>query len=381
MPVYKTKSPTKDGRSYYFSYSWIDNNGQKRRYKSKLYKEKKDCQKAEMKFALNVGKMANETFTFEQLSIPYLQNKQMQNKYTSFLKIQSQVKYILAELGKIRVDKLTVNQYQRFLKSLDDRHLSAGTKNKYINVVKEMVEFGRKRFNLFTDVPNKFDKFVDKDKGKKEMHFITRDQFQQFLSVVDDADYHRLYTVLFYCGFRIGERNALTWNDVNFTDKTITINKTVTTKLKVDGEYVITTPKTRASYRVLPMVEVVIAELESLYNRFKMAHGFNNNWFVFGGVRPLAESTIRTATKKYFMAAGLEPIRLHDFRHSCASYLINNLGCDNIMLISKYLGHGDIQMTLNTYSHLWGNKLDDLVFSINKLEKSVPKSVPKSLKH
>ncbi len=78
---------------------------------------------------------------------------------------------------------------------------------------------------------------------------------------------------------------------------------------------------------------------------------------------------MRSKTKAYFEAAGLEPIRLHDFRHSCASYLINNLGCDNIMLISKYLGHGDIQMTLNTYSHLWGNKLDDLVLSINTLEK------------
>ena len=44
MPVYKDK-PTKDGRQYYFSYSWIDNNGEKKRYKSKKYKEKRDCVK------------------------------------------------------------------------------------------------------------------------------------------------------------------------------------------------------------------------------------------------------------------------------------------------------------------------------------------------
>ncbi len=367
MPIYKDK-PTKDGRQYYFSYSWIDNNGEKRRYKSKKYKDKRDCVKAEMKFALSVGNVADETLTFEQLSIPYLENKRSQNKYTSYLKIVSQVKYILAELGSIKVDRLTVNQYQRFLSSLDDRNLSAGTKNKYVNVVKEMIEFSRKRYNLYTDVPNKFDKFVDKGK-KKEMQFLTRDQFQQFISVVDDPEYHALYTVLFYCGFRIGERNAITWNDVNFDDNTITINKTVTTKLKVDGEYVTTTPKTAASYRVLPMVDIVIEELKRLLERFKTLPRFNTSWYVFGGVRPLIESSLRVRTKRYFEAAGLEPIRLHDFRHSCASYLINNLGCDNIMLISKYLGHGDIQMTLNTYSHLWGNKLDDLVLSINNLEK------------
>lgn len=380
MPVYKSKTPTKDGRRYYFSYSWIDNNGKKQRYKSKLYKEKKECSKAEMKFALSVGNVADDILTFSQLSVPFMENKKAHNKITSFKKVESQMKYILSQLGSIKVSKLTVDQYQRFLTYLDSRQLSAKTKNKYVMVLKEMIEFGRKRYNLYTDIPDRFDKFTD-NAGKKEMKFLTREQFEQFISVVEDVQFHRLYTILFYCGFRLGERNAITWNDVNFDTNTISINKTVTTKMKVNGEYVVTTPKTRSSYRVLPMVDIVIEELKSLLERFKMARGFNSNWYVFGGYKPIPESTIQAATKKYFKAAGLDPIRLHDFRHSCASYLINNLGCDNIMLISKYLGHGDIQMTLNTYSHLWGNKLDDLVFSINKLEKSVPKSVPKAIEN
>ena len=380
MPVYKSSTPTKDGRRYYFSYSWIDNNGKKQRYKSKLYKEKKECSKAEMKFALSVGNLSDEILTFEQLSVPYMENKKSHNKITSYKKIESQMKYILSQLGNIKVSRLTVDQYQRFLTFLDSRNLSAKTKNKYVMVVKEMIEFGRKRYNLYTDVPDKFDKYTDQS-GKKEMKFLTKDEFNQFISVVDDPQFHRLYTTLFFCGFRLGERNAITWNDVNFQNNTITINKTVTTKLKVDGEYYVSTPKTRSSYRILPMVDIVIEELKSLLERFKMARGFTPEWYVFGGYKPIPESTIQAATKKYFKAAGLEPIRLHDFRHSCASYLINNLGCDNIMLISKYLGHGDIQMTLNTYSHLWGNKLDDLVFSINNLEKSVPKSVPKAIEN
>lgn len=368
MPVYKSNTPTRDGRQYYFSYSWVDNNGKKQRYKSKLYKEKRECTLAESKFALSVGNIADEILTFAQLSVPFMENKREHNKITSYKKLESQMKYILMELGNIKVSKLTVDQYQRFLTYLNSKNLSANTKNKYIMLVKEMIEFGRKRYNLYTDVPNKFDKFTDVS-GKKEMHFLTKDQFNQFISVVDDPQYHALYTVLFYCGFRIGEANAITWNDVDFQKNTISINKTITTKMKVDGEYVTTTPKTRSSYRVLPMVDIVITELKRLLEWLKTTPGFNSNWYVFGGYRPLIESSMRSKTKAYFKAAGLEPIRLHDFRHSCASYLINNLGCDNIMLISKYLGHGDIQMTLNTYSHLWGNKLDDLVLSINTLEK------------
>ncbi len=85
---------------------------------------------------------------------------------------------------------------------------------------------------------------------------------------------------------------------------------------------------------------------------------------------------------KYFAKVGLDPIRLYDFRHSCASYLINNLGIDNIMLISRYLSHKDVAMTLNRYSHLYRLKLEDLVLEINELEnkgrKSSPKSSPKS---
>ena len=380
MPVYKSKTPTKDGRQYYFSFSWTDNNGNKQRYKSKLYKEKKDCTRAEHLFALNTGSRSDEVLTFSQLSIPFMENKRNHNKLSSYKKIESQMKYILSQIGNIKVNKLTTDQYQRFLAYLDTRGLSASTKNKYIMVVKEMIEFGRKRYNLYSDVPNKFDKFTDHS-GKKEMKFLTREQFEQFISVVDDIQYHALYTTLFYCGLRIGEANALTWKDIDFEKNTLEINKTVTTKISVDGKYLTTSPKTHASYRILPLVDIIVMELKSLLERFKTARGFNQDWYVFGGVRPLIESSLRKKTKEYFVAAGLEPIRLHDFRHSCASYLINNLGCDNIMLISKYLGHGDIQMTLNTYSHLWGNKLDDLVLSINKLEKSVPKSVPKQSEH
>jgi len=96
---------------------------------------------------------------------------------------------------------------------------------------------------------------------------------------------------------------------------------------------------------------------------------FKKNWFVFSGINAFSETTITNRKNAYFKKAGLDPIRLHDFRHSCASYLINNLGIDNIMLISRYLGHKDVAMTLNRYSHLYRSKLEDLVFEINKLEK------------
>ena len=59
-------------------------------------------------------------------------------------------------------------------------------------------------------------------------------------------------------------------------------------------------------------------------------------------------------------------LRLHDLRHSHASFLINN-GVD-VLLISKRLGHSNTAMTLNVYSHLYSNKENEAINIINKLK-------------
>lgn len=65
-------------------------------------------------------------------------------------------------------------------------------------------------------------------------------------------------------------------------------------------------------------------------------------------------------------SAGLNVIRIHDFRHSCASLLINN--GDNVTLVAKYLEHTKIEETLNTYSHMFSSTLDSVVSIIDSLD-------------
>lgn len=67
--------------------------------------------------------------------------------------------------------------------------------------------------------------------------------------------------------------------------------------------------------------------------------------------------------------SNIKRIRLHDFRHSCASLLINNNA--NIAVVSKFLGHSSIEETLDTYTHMFKNKLNDAVNTINKLTSSM----------
>ena len=92
---------------------------------------------------------------------------------------------------------------------------------------------------------------------------------------------------------------------------------------------------------------------------------FSEDWFVFGGVRPLPETTIQVKKNEYCKEAGVKQIRIHDFRHSCASLLINQGA--SIALVSKYLGHGNVSITLNTYTHMFKNELQNMTDILNKL--------------
>ena len=89
------------------------------------------------------------------------------------------------------------------------------------------------------------------------------------------------------------------------------------------------------------------------------------NWFTFGNINPLAPTTIQNHENKNCKLAEVKQTRIHDFRHSCASLLINNGA--NITMVARYLGHAKIDETLNTYSHMFKNKLDDIVGTINRL--------------
>ena len=80
----------------------------------------------------------------------------------------------------------------------------------------------------------------------------------------------------------------------------------------------------------------------------------------FGGLKPFAETSIRFAMRKAVKAAGIKEIRLHDFRHSCASYYIHLNYPLN--LIAELLGD-DMNTVYNTYYHLYRNDLTEMIKS------------------
>lgn len=80
---------------------------------------------------------------------------------------------------------------------------------------------------------------------------------------------------------------------------------------------------------------------------------------------PFKETTIQSKKNYYCKLANVKQIRIHDFRHSCASLLINQGA--SISLVSKFLGHTNITITLNTYTPMFKSELNDITNLLNKL--------------
>ena len=142
--------------------------------------------------------------------------------------------------------------------------------------------------------------------------------------------------------------------------------------MNIDGDggvWHITTPKTKSSIRIIPMPKVLIRDLCDLYRQESQDNNFDSGWFIAGSDVPIHPDILRRRKNANAKKAGLKQIRIHDFRHSCASILINNGA--NIMIVAKYLGHTKIDETLNTYAHLFKNKMDDIVNLMDNLEKNM----------
>lgn len=357
---------TKDGRRWYF-YDKIKVDGRTKPYMSRSYMTRNEALKAERDFIVGYEtKEINVTgMTFKQLFEEFYEYKKDKVKRTTLRSYRVNIKE-LSEFYELKIKDIRLEHYIAWRKRVGSLDLADKTKNGYYKLLKTILNYGTKWHDFnFTSIYNKMEKFNNPNKPPKEMQFYTWEEFKQFISVIDDIKWKTLFEVLFFCGLRRGELRGLSWDNIDFFNKELSVVKNVAQEGST-GEYIITTPKTRTSTRTLPVPERVMSDLQELYLREKKQYGFNQKWFVFGDKEPLGDGILRHTKNKFCDLSGVKRIRIHDFRHSCASVLINNGA--SIMIVAKYLGHAKIDETLNTYSHLFKNKMDEIVKTMNNLE-------------
>lgn len=178
------------------------------------------------------------------------------------------------------------------------------------------------------------------------MEIWTLDQFEQFIECADKPAGHLAYNILFWTGMREGELLALEPSDFikNGDDHYININKNYQV---VKGVEYILTPKYEASVRKVAIPKFIYDEAMDYIAKL-YGNAADDRIFYF------KKSYLLTEIKRIANLAGLDPIRVHDLRHSHASLLIE-MGF-NILMISQRLGHEKVETTWRTYAHLYPDK-------------------------
>lgn len=368
MAVYQypanSKKRSKDGRSWYFRVPYTNLSGKRIQHYSKNYHTKKEALQAEREFLLTeCERTDNKNMKFKDLYEAFYEYQKEKVKETTFQTYKDRVPF-LKMLDDIKLVDFNIMHFEKWKKEMNKRDIANSYKNDILKFLKAILNFGTKYYDFnFSSVYNKMTNFTNPSEVKKEMDFYTFDEFHKFISYETDLKYICLFETLFYCGLRNGEMRAVTWNDIDFNNKILHIRKQIPTRYS-SKNWKFTSTKTKNSKRQIPICDVLFEHLTELYNEQSKYSNFKKDWFVFGtGNIPIVADNPNERQQSICKKANLKKIRIHDFRHSCASFLISK--GSSIVLVAKYLGHTKIEETLNTYSHLYNGELEEIKNKIN----------------
>src|SRR5574344_306843 len=371
MPIYKTNKPTKDGRCYFFKVFYKDRLANDKQYVSKKYATKTEAKDDERKF---LNSLKDERKTPSKMTIGDLWDRWFEYQMDKVRIITKRgyinTKKYVEQLFQIKCADFNEFHFEEWKKFMNTTNLNYVSKNDKLKVLRAVLNFGIKHyeFHNFHRAMLMMTKFENPGIIVEDHLVYTPEEFDQFLSVEDDPRYRILWLTLYYCGLRIGEARGLQWKDIDWNKKKLLINKQVLSINNYSSSFYIADTKTPKSNRIIPICYDLYDDLFKEYERLKEYVNFNDDFFCFGndeGLTPLTYAQAQRRKGVIAEKAGMKEIRLHDFRHSCASLLINS-GAP-VSVVSKYLGHANSTETLNTYSHMFDNALDSVMDVINNI--------------
>lgn len=162
------------------------------------------------------------------------------------------------------------------------------------------------------------------------------------------AEDRPIWATAFYSGLRRGEIAALRWSDVDLGRSEIRVQRSWD---QYEGPI---EPKSETSVRTVP----ILAVLRDFLDEHKLRTGRGGEDLVFGrsAEAPFSATVIGRRAKKAWEAGNLQPITLHECRHTFASLLID--AQVNAKAIQTFMGHSTIEMTFNRYGHLMPGSRD-----------------------
>jgi integrase len=247
--------------------------------------------------------------------------------------------YIVPHLGTVVLDKLTKFQVAQLYQDLEKEGHSPDLRKKVGRLLRQALKYAVDFGLLLENVAMK----IKLPKAEvQEMHPLDEELVIRFLVEAESNRHYPLYLLAIDSGMRQGEMFALEWTDIDFVTGIVSITKTAQLHM---GRIRIKEVKTKASRRRIRLTPRSLTVLAARKAASTSKLVFPNRK---GGYLQRA-NVARHSFKKILVRAGLPEIRFHDLRHTFATLAL--LKTKNIKAVSARLGHRDIRVTLNTYSH------------------------------
>ncbi len=356
MPSYKYT--LKDGKTtkWYANFYYTDWTGTKKHICKRGFKTQREAKEYERSFLEQKNNTSD--ILFSSLVENYLEDMSHRLKPTT---IENKQYIIVTKLipyfGKQKIcdiDTIRVRKWQNELISYKDNEGNSFSQT-YLkeihNQLSSIMNYAVAHYQLPVN-PCKVAGSIGKNKAD-EMNIWTQQQYEQFSQVIKKPHIKLAFDILFYTGIRSGELLALTPADILITKK-IDINKNYA---RIKGKELFLEPKTPKSKRCISIPDFLYNDINNYMSQLYKIEK-NDRIFCF------TKSTLNRELKRNAEKAKLEPIRVHDLRHSHASMLIEMKFTP--LEIANRLGHESVKTTLDTYSHMYPDKDQKLANALNK---------------
>lgn len=271
-----------------------------------------------------------------------------QETYVSIVK-----KHLIPALGHIRLQKLQPADIQAYY---NNSELSPSTLEQHHAVLHQALKVAMQNERLININPAAM--VAEKPRGKKnlDMQVWTDEEARRFLSEAKKRGIQceAFYSTALETGMRKGELCGLKWEDVDLDNRLISVRRTL---IKAGPDPVMGTPKTGRGRAIT--VSSGLARLlarhkaEQNEQRLRLGAMYHNHGFVFAKETgdPLQMNNFgQREFTQLIEASGVKKIRFHDLRHTCATLLLAH--GTNPKIVQERLGHSNISMTLDRYSHV-----------------------------
>lgn len=270
-----------------------------------------------------------------------------QRRYSDLIR-----KHIEPEIGRVQLAKLSALDIQRLYADRLDAGLSPTT----VELLHCILHGALKQAVRWGLITRNVVEMVDAPR-RKTPEYITWDQQQAsaFLAVADKDDLAALWRLALHTGMRRGEILGLLWADLDLARGALSVKRTLSRG--PGNSFEVGQPKTKHGRRQIELPKSVVQALQKhrkrqVEERLQLGSDYQDGGLVFadalGG--PVHPNTLRRHFIRLIKVAGVPMIRFHDLRHTSATLMLS--GGEHPKIVSEMLGHANIGITLDRYSHV-----------------------------